>query len=339
MVGRGVRIKRVGSLPRVAVTWAPAFPVALDVVGRELAGLAEVVPVEVGGGLAGEDLTAKLQGFQAVIIRPGSLPASALRALPGLRHVAVHGVGYDRVDVAAAEELGMVVSNAAGTNAASVAELALALMVALVRGFVRMDAEIRAGRWLESRFTGIELAGRRLGILGVGNVGRRVASRARAFEMEVAAYDPLYGPQQLAEHGILGLDADQVIGTSDLLTVHVPLSDSTRGLIGARELALMRPGAYLLNLARGAIVDEAALLAALQSGHLAGAALDVREAEPPPVSDALGRLPNVIQTPHIGGSTHDATRRMAEACARDVAAVLRGGEPLHRVLSQGVLQP
>lgn len=320
------------------MTWSAAFPVALDVVERELAGLAEVLPVEVGGGLAGEDLTEKLQGFQAVVIRPGSLPATTLRALPQLRHVAVHGVGYDRVDVAAAEELGVVVSNAAGTNAASVAELALALMVALVRGFVRMDAEIRAGHWLESRFTGSELAGRRLGILGVGNVGSRVASRARAFEMEVVAYDPLYGPEQLAEWGIVGLSSDEVVAGCDLLSVHVPLSASTRGLIGARELAQMRPGSYLLNLARGAIVDEAALLAALRSGHLAGAALDVREAEPPPIADALGGHPNVIQTPHIGGSTHDASRRMAEACARDVAAVLRGGKPLHPVHSQGVLQ-
>lgn len=328
----------MASLPRVAVTWSAAFPVALDVVERELAGLAEVVPVEVGGGLAGEDLTGKLRGFQAVVIRPGSLPAASLRALPELRHVAVHGVGYDRVDVAAAAELGVIVSNAAGTNAASVAELALALMVALVRGFVRMDAEIRAGRWLESRFTGSELAGRRLGILGVGNVGSRVAARARAFELEVLAYDPLFSPARLAEGGILGLSSDEVIAGCDLLTVHVPLSAATRGLIGARELALMRPGSYLLNLARGAIVDEPALLAALRSGHLAGAALDVREAEPPPVPDALGQLPNVIQTPHIGGSTHDASRRMAEACARDVAAVLRGHKPLHPVQSQGALQ-
>jgi D-3-phosphoglycerate dehydrogenase / 2-oxoglutarate reductase len=322
------------ALPKVGVTQNRSYPVRLDVVERVLAGVAEVVPIEVGGrGLAGDDLVPRLRGFQAVIVRPGSLSAADLKALPELRHVAVHGVGFDRVDVDAAAALGIVVTNAAGTNAKSVAELTIAMAVALVRRFVRMDAEIRAGRWTESRWIGTELAGKRLGILGVGNVGSRVASRALAFEMEVAAYDPAYSPAQLAERGILGLGAEEVVATADLLTVHVPLDSTTRHLVSAAALASMKPGAYLLNLSRGPVVDERALLEALRSGRLAGAALDVRELEPPDLADEIGGLPNVIQTPHIGGSTVEAAARMAEACARDVAAVLRGEAPEHPVTS------
>lgn len=318
----------VSGVPIVAVTWSPTFPVAMDVVERELDGVARIEPVKVeGGGLGAEALVEALVPARAVIMRPGQLSADSLGRLSSLRHVAVHGAGVERVDVDAATRLGILVTNAAGANAVSVAELTMALAVALLRGFVRGDAEIRAGRWAAARVTGSELAGHRLGIIGVGHVGSRVAARARAFEMDVIGCDPAYSNEELATRGVRALPFEDVVATADLVTLHVPLDTTTHHLFDASVLARMRHGAYLLNLCRGGVVDEAALVVALREGRLAGAALDVREVEPPTTADEMAALDCVIQTPHIGGSTIDATRRMAQMCARDVAAVLMGQPP------------
>lgn len=313
----------------VGVTCNSAYPVRIDAVRRIIGDLAEVQPVEVPGWTLRPDEEARfaeaLQEMVCVLARPGTFSRSLLARLPDLQHIAVHGAGYDKIDVDAATELGIQITNAPGANATSVAELTLGLCVVLARRVVSMTNALHVGQWGEARGElGLELAGRRLGILGVGQVGSRVAALGRAFGMDVVAYDPAYTPAEFQARGITWLPTEEVVRTADFLTLHVPLDTTTRRMIDARLLGSMRRGAYFLNLSRGPVVDEAALAEALVSGQLAGAALDVREHEPPGAGDILRGLPNVILTPHIGGSTDGALERIAEVCAHDMAAVLLG---------------
>jgi D-3-phosphoglycerate dehydrogenase len=310
----------------VGVTCNPAFPVDMDAVRETIGGLAEVVAVEVPGWALSEGeeegFIAKLQPMTCVLQRPGTFSAHVLSSLPRLRHIAVHGAGFDKIDLEAATELGVQVTNAPGANALSVAELVVGLMVVMLRNLLVTANGVARGQWGEVRKTGFELAGKRLGILGVGHVGAQVASRALALGMEVVAYDPAYTPEQFRARGLTWLPSDEVIASADILTLHVPLDSGTRHLINGRTIALMKPGAYFLNLSRGPVVDEAALEPALRSGHIKAAALDVREKEPPGEGDRLRGLPNVILTPHIGGSTDGSLHRIAKMCAEEMVRIL-----------------
>jgi len=260
-------------------------------------------------GLKGAELIEALQSCQGIIVRGATkVTGDVLRAANGLRVVVRAGTGLDNVDVAVARERGVKVANTPAANAVSVAELVFGLALALERHLVDATTDMRQGRWEKSKYAGRELAGRTMGLLGFGRIGREVALRARAFAMEVIACDPVLPQWPAGYEWVQPVTRDELLAGADVLSLHVPLIPETRGTIGARELALMRKDAILVNCARGGVVDEAALQAALETGALRGAALDVFEKEPPGEHPLLA-LPSVIATPHVGASTAEAQRR------------------------------
>lgn len=262
----------------------------------------------------------------AVISRTVALSAAAIASCPTLKIISKHGVGVGNIDVAAATAHGIPVYVTPGANAQSVAELTLGLMLAAARKIPALDRELRAGRWTRAQ-DGLQLAGRRLGLVGFGQVGQRVAQVALALGMQVNTFDPaLRGTSPVAGVGLCE-SLEALLPLSDVLSLHIPLTPRTRGLIGAAELASLPPGAVLINTARGEVVDEAALIAALGSGALFAAGLDTMAEEPLPAGHALAQLSNVVLTPHVGGSTAAALGGMAEGAALNVLGYLRG-EPV-----------
>lgn len=263
----------------------------------------------------------------ALIVRSATtVDRAVLELAPALRAVGRAGVGVDNIDVDAATERGVAVLNAPAGNTVSAAELTLALLLAAVRRVAEADRSIRAGEWARSRFKGTELRDKTLGLVGAGRIGREVARRARAFEMQVLVHDPY-----LPEDRVRGMDAepvglDEVFARADVVSLHVPLTDDTRGLVDAQRLASLRAGGYLVNASRGGVVDEAALAQALHSGHLAGAALDVYGEEPLPEDSPLRDAPHLVLTPHLGASTAEAQERVASEIARGVRAALAHGD-------------
>ena len=279
----------------------------------------EVVP---GRGLQGAELAAALDGCRALIIRSATrVTAEVLRSSPTLKVVVRAGSGLDNVDVAVARKQGVAVFNTPAANAVSVAELVFGLLIALERHVVDAAALMRESRWEKSRFGGRELAGRRLSLIGFGRIAREVAVRARAFDMSVAACDPLLQTWPADYAWVRRVTLDQAVEQADVLSLHVPLTPETRGMIGATELGRLPEGAIVVNLARGGLVDETALTAALQGGRLRGAVLDVFSSEPP-VALPLLALPNVIATPHLGASTLEAQRRAGLEAAGIVVEAL-----------------
>jgi D-3-phosphoglycerate dehydrogenase len=236
-----------------------------------------------------------------------------LRGAPSLKVVVRVGTGLDSIDVEVARERKVRVANTPAANAVSVAELVFGLLIALERHLAVATADLRLGVWDKGRYVGRELAGQRIGIVGFGRIGRAVATRARAFDMQVGWSDPLVSQPPPGFEWARRSALSELLPACDVMTLHLPLTADTRGLIGAGELSVMKPTAVLVNCARGGVVDEAALLAALREGRLRGAALDVFETEPPGAHPLL-ELPNVIATPHIGATTHEAqTRASSEA--------------------------
>ena len=249
-----------------------------------------------------------------------------LAASRKLKIVAKHGVGTNDIDVAAAKAMNVPVIMATGANAHSVAEHALGLILALTKDFLRQDGHIRNGLWDKKLYAGRELRGQKLGLVGFGLIGQILARMVAPIGMQVAAYDP-FAPDEAFTGGVVrAASLDVLLPESDVISLHCPLTEGTRGLIGAREIALMKPTAFLVNTARGEVVDEPALIAALQAGHIAGAGLD-SFAEEPPVASPLWQLSNVLLTPHVAGVTEDARRAVSLMTAENVLAFLRG-EPL-----------
>ncbi|MGA7999385.1 MAG: hydroxyacid dehydrogenase [Bradyrhizobium sp.] len=260
---------------------------------------------------------------QAILMR-GNPPidAAVMDATPELRVIAKHGAGVDSVDLAAATQRGIKVMVAADANAPAVAEHTLALIFALGRDIVTLAARTRAGAWDREGYSGREISGRRLGLVGFGRIARLVAAKARAVGMDVIALPHRPGGVDTA----LAREAtslDSLLADSDIVSLHVPLTRETQGMIGHRELALMRPGALLVNTARGALIDETALLEALVSGHLGGAALETLIQEPPPPDHPLLSAPRVIVTPHVASATGASLIRMGVVAAQNIVAVLK----------------
>lgn len=268
-----------------------------------------------------------LETAEALIVRNQTrVDAALLAAAPRLRVIGRLGVGLDNIDLPSARERGITVTAGRNANAIAVAEYVLAAMLHSARNLPAADASVRAGQWDRTSFGGHELWGKTLGLIGAGEIGRRVARRARAFGMGVVAYDPLVGPYDdaPAEQGIALLPLADVLARADFVSLHVPLLPATRHLVNVATLSSMRPGAVLINTSRGAIVDEAALLQALDSGRPAFAVLDVREQEPPPPDDPLRQHPAVLLTPHIAGLTAEAQERTSRLVVGDVLRVLDG---------------
>jgi D-3-phosphoglycerate dehydrogenase len=251
-----------------------------------------------------------------------------------LRHIAKHGVGTNDIDIVSAARLGIPVSVTTGSNGHSVAEHALGLIMALVKDFSRQDALIRDGVWDKNQYQGRELRGQHLGLVGFGFIGQTLGTMALALGTRVSAFDP-HTPDSAFRDGIQReTDLDRLLSQADIVSLHCPLTPETRNLIDARRIALMKPGAFLVNTARGEVVDETALVEALRSGHLAGAGLDSFALEPPDRDNPLFKLTNTIVTPHVAGVTLDAKRAMAVMAAQNVLTTLQGQELAQRFLAR-----
>jgi len=280
--------------------------------------------VEDREGIPAEELQAILGEYDALIVRGRTkVTRSLLGSTARLKVVGRSGVGVDNIDLTAAREFGIGVVNAAVSTRLAVAELAVGMLLALARRIPYADRTIKAGVWAKKELSGIELNGKTLGVIGVGNIGAAVAVRAGALGMDVIGYDPLLPAEEIARRGARPVGIDDLYASADFITIHIPLTAGSRGWINAAVLAQMKPGVQIVCTARGGIIDEEALLAALNSGHVAGAALDVFSQEPPGLTDLVSH-PNVIATPHIGAQTEEAQARAAVDIACEVLAVLRG---------------
>ena len=276
-------------------------------------------------------LYAALANAAALLVRNQTqVNAQLMQAAPHLRVIGRLGVGLDNIDIPEARKRGIVITAGRNANAIAVAEYVMAAMLHHARDLAAADRSVRAGKWDRQRFGGFELYGRTLGLIGVGEIGRRVAKRAQAFGMQVIGYDPLVGPYDYApaEQSITLLPLDDVLTRADVISLHVPLIPQTHYLINAETLAKMRPNALLINSSRGGIIDEAALLDALNAGQLQRAVLDVREVEPSPADDPLRTCEAVILTPHVAGLTLEAQTRISQIVVSDALQVLAGGKAI-----------
>jgi D-3-phosphoglycerate dehydrogenase len=273
------------------------------------------------------ELIRRIPEFDALVVRSETrVTAPVIEAGRKLRVVGRAGVGVDNIDVQAATRRGILVVNAPRGNIVAAAEHTIALLFALARWVPQADASVKRGEWTRSKFVGAEIRGKTLGVIGLGNVGSEVAKRAHGLEMEVIAFDPVVSVERAELFNVALVNLNELLTRADFITVHVPLVDSNRNLVGAPQLALMKPTARLVNTARGGIVDEAARYEALKAGRLAAAAADVFEKEPPGENPLL-TLPNFVATPHIGASTLEAQVSVAFDVAEEVAAVLAGDLP------------
>ena len=270
---------------------------------------------------------------QGLIVRSSTeVTRKLLETSPNLRVVGRAGVGVDNIDLKVATERGIPVINAPQSNTASVAELAISLMLAVARKVVWADRSMQAGDWARSRFSGIELCGKTLSLLGAGRIGAAVANRARAFGMHTIAFDPYVTEDHASELQVERVPLVEALTRGDVVSLHVPLTSATEGMIGRRELRSMKPTAILVNTARGGVVDEEALVAALDAGEIAGAALDVFDTEPLPEQSLLRGAPNLVLTPHLGAATAEAQKLVASEIARGIREVLLDGD-LSRALN------
>jgi len=290
---------------------------------------------DVRPGMSSDELIAAIPSYDALIIRSATtVTREVIEAATRLRAVGRAGIGVDNVDVGAATRRGIAVMNTPGGNNVTTAEHAISMMLALARSIPQATASMKAGKWEKSKFTGVEICGKKLGLIGIGNIGRIVAQLAQGLNMKVVAFDPFIPEEKANEMGVELLDLDELLRGSDFVSVHVPLTTETRGLIDAAALAKMKRGARLINCARGGIVDEAALAAALRSGALAGAALDVFEQEPTPADNPLLGLDNLVCTPHLGAATAEAQVNVSVAVAEQIVEFL-----LHDTVSNAVNVP
>jgi D-3-phosphoglycerate dehydrogenase len=281
--------------------------------------------VDATTGRSPDELSAALADADALIVRSATkVTAALIGAAPKLRAIARAGAGVDNIDVDAATARGIVVMNTPGATSTSVAELTLGLMLALARHIPGADRAMKAATWEKKRLVGTELAGKTLGVVGLGRVGRIVARLGRALGMAVVAHDPAVSGADIGDPDVLSLSLDDLCARADYVTLHVPATPDTYHLFDAARLAGCRRGMRLINTSRGELVDAAALLAALRSGHVAGAALDVH-AEEPPADWTLAQHPGVVATPHVAASTHEAQERVGLESAVAVRDYLRSG--------------
>lgn len=275
-----------------------------------------------------QELLARIGEYEAIVGRSATrISDELLRAAKKLRVVGRAGVGVDNIALETATALGIAVINAPAGNTVAVAELFFGVMIGLLRHLPHATQSMREGKWDRSQLLGSELKGRTLGIVGVGRIGSEIAARAQAFCMEVVGYDPYIADDRFRALRVRrAATLDSLLEEADIVTVHTPLNDETKGLIGRRELGLLRPGSIVANLARGGIVDDQALMSALESGHVRGATLDVYQSEPLAADHPIRQVPNVVLTPHIGASTAEAQRNVAVDVCRAVRDALLEGE-------------
>ena len=274
-----------------------------------------------GRPLTEDELIPLLADCDGYVAGLDSITKKVIDACPNLKVISRYGVGYDRVDIEAAKAAGVIVTNTPGVNAEAVGELAFGLILSVARKIPYLDQDTRKGGWVRS--TGIEMLGKNIGILGLGAIGKVVARCAQGFGMQVSAYDPFLDEDYCTEHGITGKSFDECIAGADVISLHLPLLDSTRHIIDAKAIAKMKDGVIIINTSRGGIIDEAAAYEGLKSGRIGGLGLDAFEEEPPKDSP-LFAFDNVVVTPHTGAHTKEATLNMAQAAVRNVIDGLEG---------------
>ncbi len=276
-------------------------------------------------GVAVEELYRLLPQFDGMVVRSAvQVNREMIGRMNRMRVIGRAGAGVDNIDVEAATEMGVVVMNTPGGNTVSATEHTIALLLSLLRKIPSATASIRSGVWDRKSYIGTELLGKRVGVLGLGRIGKEVSRRLQSFDAVVIGYDPVLSSKAVEDLGITPATFDELIATSDILLMHIPLLAETRGLIGAAELSRMRPGVFIVNTARGELIDESALLQALDQGQVAGAALDVFAAEPPEFPHPLINHANVVATPHIAASTEEAQQRVAIDIAVQIADFFEG---------------
>jgi len=269
-------------------------------------------------GITAEELLTVVGEYDALIVRGRTKVTPAVfEAGKKLKVVGRAGVGVDNIDLAAAKAHGVTVVNSPLATTVAVAELAMALMLSVVRELPRADASMKAGKWLKKEFEGAELNSKTLGVIGFGRIGSAVAARAKAFDMQILAYDPLVPAEEIKARGGLPVSLDYLLASSDVITMHMPLTAESKGILSTDAFAKMKKGVFIVCAARGGVIDEAALLEALNSGKVAGAGLDVFSTEPPGAIELVAH-PKVICTPHVGGQTVEAQERAAIDISEEV---------------------
>ena len=294
-----------------------------------------VIDPEVEGKLSEADLLRWLPASDAIIAGGETISAGVIAASPRLRAIARTGVGYDAVDVPAASARGVAVAITPGTNHEAVAEHTFGLLLALSKDLIGHDRGIRSGRW-DRLALPRPLRGQTLGLVGLGRIGRAVAHRAQAFGMRIIASDPIQDPDFDRVRGIARVEFAELLGSSDVVSLHLPLVEATRGMFDRSAFARMKPGAVLINTSRGGLIVEEALIEALRSGQLAGAGLDVFDTEPPHAEHPLRSHPNVLATPHLAGIDALAMTEMALMAARNLVDLFEGRWPAHAVVNPEV---
>jgi D-3-phosphoglycerate dehydrogenase len=306
-------------MPKVLIS-DPMDPVAAEIFR------ASGLEVDEKPGLSKDELKAVIGDYDALAIRSATkVTAEILDAATRLKVIGRAGIGVDNVDIPAATARGVVVMNTPFGNSITTAEHAIALMFALARELPAADASTQAGKWEKNRFMGVELTSKTLGLIGAGNIGSIVADRALGLRMKVIAYDPFLTPERAVAIGVEKVELDELLGRADFITLHTPLTDQTRNILGRENLAKTKPGVRIINCARGGLIDEAALKEALDGGHVAGAALDVLAEEPAKANPLFG-TPGLVATPHLGASTTEAQVNVAIQVAEQISEFLtRGG--------------
>jgi len=297
----------------------------LSELGVKILRESDAIEVDVKASLSPEELKEIIGQYHGLVVRGATkVTADIISAADNLKVIGRAGTGLDNVDVPAASKRGIVVMNTPGGNTVTTAEHAISMMVALVRNIPQANASMKAGKWEKKKFSGTEIFNKTLGVVGLGKIGSVVADRARGLGMNVIAYDPYLALEQAKQIGVKLGSMDEVFGESDIITLHVPLTDETRGLIGAKNIAKMRDGVRIINCSRGAVVNEDELADAIDAGKVAGAALDVFIQEPPTASRLIA-LDRVICTPHLGASTQEAQDNVAIAVADQIKDYLLNG--------------
>lgn len=323
---------------KVLVTGPSLAPAAVKLLAD-----AGLEPVYVAAYAKGEGLIDAVRAARpvAILSRMGRIDAAVFAAAPELRVISKHGVGVDNIDVDLASAHGVPVLVATGANAVSVAEHAMALLFAVAKRLLPLDAGLRAGRWEKPGFKGRELAGSRIGLVAFGSIARQMARYAQAFGMQVCAFDPFCPDEVFAETGVTRIATlDELVARCEVISLHSPLTPDTRNMIDARRLALMRPDAIVINTGRGGLIDEAALAAALAEGRIAGAGLDTFAQEPPAPDHPFWSEPRLVMTPHIGGVTTAANERVGVDAAQGIVDVLAGRPvPPARIVNRAALAP
>jgi len=299
---------------------------ALEQTGVEILRSASGVTVDERPLIASDELEQIIGNFDALVVRSKTkVTAGLIERASRMRVVGRAGTGVDNIDVAAATRRGIIVMNAAAGNTVTTAEHTFAMLMALARQIPQANASMKTGRWEKNRFLGVELMGKTLGIIGLGRIGLAVAERARAFHMNVLAFDPYFTQEAARDLGLERVSLDEIFARADFITLHTPLTEETRGIVNRSAIEKMKPGVRLINCARGGLIDERALSDALRAGKVASAALDVFEQEPTPADNPLLAFDQVITTPHLGASTTEAQLSVATMIAEQVIDYLKHG--------------